>query len=145
MRRYSQSSLEAFWGQVDKSGSCWIWQGPVANGYGLASYEGKKWRAHRLAYTLMWGGVPQGQPLDHLCRNTLCVHPMHLEPVTGSENSRRAAISRRCEPKRRVGSRVANQEARRQAWYADWLASFKPVFVTNLGSLDEPFSLPSGE
>lgn len=34
-----------------------------------------------------------GLTIDHLCRNPLCVNPDHLEPVTNSENVRRAAAA----------------------------------------------------
>jgi HNH endonuclease len=45
--------------------------------------------AHRLAYTLAHGSVPEGLELDHLCRVPRCINPDHLEPVTPSENQRR--------------------------------------------------------
>ncbi len=48
------------------------------------------WLAHRVVYELLIGLIPENMELDHLCRNTWCVNPDHLEPVTHSENIRRA-------------------------------------------------------
>jgi hypothetical protein len=48
-------------------------------------------KAHRFAYELLVGPIPDGLALDHLCLTTGCVNPAHLEPVTVAENSRRAA------------------------------------------------------
>jgi hypothetical protein len=45
--------------------------------------------AHKFAYETLVGLVPQGLELDHLCRNTSCVNPDHLEPITHEENMRR--------------------------------------------------------
>jgi hypothetical protein len=42
--------------------------------------------AHRLAYQLSVGQVPEGRDLDHLCRNRARVNPSHLEPVEHREN-----------------------------------------------------------
>lgn len=43
-------------------------------------------RAHRVSYETFVGPIPAGLTLDHLCRNTLCINPAHLEPVTIKEN-----------------------------------------------------------
>jgi hypothetical protein len=44
------------------------------------------YRAHRVAYVLAKGAIPEGLVLDHLCRTPACVNPDHLEPVTNHEN-----------------------------------------------------------
>ena len=41
---------------------------------------------HAVVWELFNGPVPAGLVLDHLCRNTRCVRPDHLEPVTQGEN-----------------------------------------------------------
>lgn len=51
--------------------------------------EGKSGRAHRVAYMLFKGEIGEKAVIDHLCGNTLCVNPEHLEQVTREENSRR--------------------------------------------------------
>jgi hypothetical protein len=44
---------------------------------------------HRLAYEHWVGEIPEGWTIDHLCRNTLCFHPKHLEAVTSRINTLR--------------------------------------------------------
>lgn len=46
--------------------------------------------AHRYAYELLVGPIPEGLHIDHLCRVRLCVNPAHLEAVTCHENNRRS-------------------------------------------------------
>lgn len=85
---------DRFWAKVrlDPSG-CWIWTASQqSKGYGQfgsrsgGCRRGKSTQAHRIAYELRVGPIPEGMTLDHLCRNTLCVNPDHLEPVTRGEN-----------------------------------------------------------
>lgn len=82
---------ERFWSRVRPTGFCWEWLGHRdRNGYGCFSQtRALRWRAHRLSYQLLVGPIPNGLVIDHLCRNTGCVNPDHLEPVTQLENVRR--------------------------------------------------------
>ena len=77
-----------------KTQSCWIWTGASVNSRGprYGTYRlsnGKAKKAHRMIYESLKGLIPVGLELDHLCRNTLCVNPEHLEPVTHKVNVQR--------------------------------------------------------
>lgn len=75
---------------------CWEWQAAVAGaGYGVIGRtdEGSRY-VHRIVYEFSVGPIPDGLEIDHLCRNRRCVNPDHLEPVTHTENRRRARWSR---------------------------------------------------
>ena len=74
---------------------CWIWLGAVrrgtlgrGGGYGVLGILGlrKNQYAHRYAYELLKGPIPDGKQVDHLCRVRCCVNPAHLEVVTQREN-----------------------------------------------------------
>lgn len=84
--------LDRFMTWVEKTDSCWVWTGHLhsASGYGRFSYgprgHQKKVYAHRFAYEEMRGPILDGLCLDHICRNTRCVNPDHLQPVTQREN-----------------------------------------------------------
>lgn len=53
-------------------------------------HDGKMRLAHRVAYEIHVGPIPDGLEIDHLCRVRCCVNPDHLEPVTHRENMRRS-------------------------------------------------------
>jgi hypothetical protein len=74
--------------KLDRSGPCWLWTGSTDGGgrYGAIGVEGRLRRAHRVAYELFVGPIPDGMDIDHTCRVTLCCNPEHLEPVTHREN-----------------------------------------------------------
>lgn len=66
--------------ETDENG-CWRWQAHIApNGYGTFRHEGTKW-AHRVAYLLLRGPIPEGHDLRHTCLVKDCVNPSHLLPV----------------------------------------------------------------
>lgn len=75
---------------VGTPSGCWEWQGPINRGMrrGLISVRGERRLVYRVAYALARGGTPP-QDLDHVCANSLCCNPDHLDPVTKAENSRR--------------------------------------------------------
>ena len=85
--------------RITPEGECWMWTGATGERYGRF-YVGRdggkaRWRgAHRVVYEALVGPVPSGLELDHLCRNRLCVNPIHLEPVTHQENCRRGRVGK---------------------------------------------------
>lgn len=85
-------SVERFWAKVDKSGpgGCWLWTAWLSGGYGRFRVGPRLVYAHRLAYELLVGPIPEGLELDHVrargCTSKACVNPAHLEPVTHREN-----------------------------------------------------------
>jgi hypothetical protein len=87
-----------FWNFVEKTDSCWLWVGGIQPKelYGNFWLDGTTVRAHRYAYELLVGPIPEGLTLDHLCRVRHCVNPAHLEPVTQAENNRRASARTHC-------------------------------------------------
>lgn len=88
----TQTLEQRFWSKVDNCSrdACWEWTGGInGNGYGQINVAGRVIGAHRIAYELLVGPIPEGLELDHLCRNRTCVNPAHLEPVTRRENQLR--------------------------------------------------------
>lgn len=84
-----------FFDKVDASASCWLWKASInGGGYGQFRLDGKLRKAHRVAWEMLVGPIPEGRHLDHLCRVRNCVNPDHLEPVTQAENIRRGNVGK---------------------------------------------------
>jgi HNH endonuclease len=139
-----QLQVERFWAKVRKGDGCWIWAGSNdgTHGYGHVTIRGKNVKAHRIAYVLCVGDIPEGLTIDHLCRTPACVNPTHLEPVTVGENTLRGLAIPTNVARRRArttcrkghpydsenttvdrrgwrGCRICTNEAKRRAWHRE--------------------------
>lgn len=82
----------------DPISGCWLWIAAgsgkyyktTGGGYGQLRWHGKSFMAHRYTY-MKYHNIILGpdDTLDHICRNTRCVNPEHLQKVSLSENVER--------------------------------------------------------
>lgn len=87
-KRCRETFAERFWAKVEKTDGCWTWTGKACNsfGYGVVGVEGRQTQAHRAAYLLAHGSIPDDKVISHRCDNPKCVRPDHLEAVSQKKN-----------------------------------------------------------
>ena len=91
-----------FWDYVHKDADpdgCWMWTGSTQeDGYPHYTFTNprKTIIAHRYAWVLVRGAIPDDLDLDHLCSNRGCVNPWHHQLLTRSENVRKAMRKPTC-------------------------------------------------
>lgn len=93
---WTDHHLLRFWSKVKFGGGCWEWNSATTGGgYGVFVHpSGTQTTAHRIAYEIAFSVPPSDLQVDHLCRNRMCVNPLHLELVTNRENTLRGLRGR---------------------------------------------------
>ena len=67
---------------------CIEWtEGRTNEGYGYKRHEGKSWLAHRWAWMMKHGPIPEGLCVLHRCDNPPCVNVDHLFLGTRVDNN----------------------------------------------------------
>jgi hypothetical protein len=82
-------SIKDFAKDICREGDCWVWRPNRKSPYGKYWDGHNNVPAHRHAYELVNGPIPEGMTIDHTCENPRCVNPDHLEPVPLTENIHR--------------------------------------------------------
>lgn len=93
MPRIYPAMPDRFWSKVDRRADdeCWNWTGSTSpGGYGRIKMGAKNTYAHRVSLSLVGVEIPAKMHVDHLCENTRCVNPAHLDVVSCRENHQRS-------------------------------------------------------
>ena len=110
-KRFStpQEALEA---RTRWEDGCLLWTGSSHHlGYGRLRTKGKNVYAHRLAWEIANGPIPEGAEIDHICHSPACVNLEHLRIATRGENASYLKGS-----KRHSTSGVRNVYKSREKW-----------------------------
>jgi len=93
------SPAERFLRKVKRWHSCWRWVGArMKNGYGRFVLNRFVENAHRAAYKIFVGPIPDGLQINHHCGHRWCVNPAHIYAGTQTDNMQDAISRGRFDP-----------------------------------------------
>jgi len=88
----------SFWQKAiaNPDNGCMEWHGSMfQDGYGSVFLDGRNQYAHRVAYELTYGPIPNGKLVCHKCNNRRCCNPKHLYAGTQTDNVRDCIMANR--------------------------------------------------
>jgi hypothetical protein len=122
--------IEDFWSHSKKiETGCWIWQRTRdhgGDGYGRLSFMGGQLvSAHRLAWELTHGPIPDGLEVLHTCDTPPCINPDHLFLGTQLDN-----IADKVTKRRQVGPRGDRMWKAKLTWSV--VAAIRAAFASGV-------------
>lgn len=126
----SPADAARFWARVQMTDECWLWTsaGRVSHGYGYFKAGGRQYHAHRFAWMLTRGPIPEGAFVCHSCDVRACVRPDHLwlgnqetnmadmvskgRSASGDRNASRRYPERRPRGERNTKARLTTEQVR---------------------------------
>ena len=103
-----------------------------SKGYYRASFMGKQYRAHRIAWALYYGEMPDGV-IDHINRNRLDNRICNLRNVGWKEN----AINISSQRNNTSGVRGVVRRSDGKKWVAQITVNYKNVYLGSFDTIDE--------
>jgi hypothetical protein len=123
--QYDLKTIQRFYSKIDFDGAiapgmttpCWEWTAyRNKGGYGIFFWNSRDSVAHRFAYELLVGPIPEGLQIDHACHTRHCVNPQHLSAVTPKVNMERRKGAHR--NNQSSGIRGVSLDKRANKWHA---------------------------
>jgi hypothetical protein len=76
--------------------NCWEWTGTINGGYGKLQIQRKRLLAHRFSLELhLKREIPKNLEVRHMCHNSICINPLHLEEGTHEQNMKDMVVANR--------------------------------------------------
>ncbi len=121
-------------------GFCWIWKGCFfQNGYGHYILKRKDYRAHRVAYEIAFGEIPEDKFVCHKCDNPSCVNPKHLFLGFPKENTHDMISKGRLNRSRGENKGITYRKETGK-WRARYMRDYKNILVGEFDTKEEALS-----